>query len=75
MLQIFSIVIIMSLFWAFVMFRSNKGAKASLAFNRGLMFGFTSSTSYYELEDETDEFFQVGLGLLILTIAWTYEGE
>lgn len=57
------------------MLKTNKGAKLSLAWNKGLLFGFGSSTTYYELENETDEYFQVGLGFIILTVVWTRSGE
>lgn len=74
-MEIVLLILALCIFWSIVMLRTNKGAKLSLAWNKGLMFGFTSSRTYYELENETDEYFQVGLGFVILTVVWTYSDQ
>lgn len=69
------VIYVMIAFWAFVMWKTNKGAQATFSFQKALLFGFSTATETFELEREVDEHFQVALGFLIITITWTYELE
>lgn len=42
---------------------------------RGLMFGYSEATQYFELEKETDKHYQVALGFLVVTLTLTYADE
>lgn len=69
-LNIITITILAMIGSAFLVY-FKEGADLTLSLNKGFMFGISQSSSYFELEEETDYNYQVALGVLIITLNWT----
>lgn len=50
-------------------------ADIEIALHKGLLFGFSQSSNYFEEEGETDHYFQVALVLIIITLKYTRKDE
>lgn len=50
-------------------------ADVEIALHKGLLFGFSQSSNYFEEEGETDHYFQVALVLIIITLRYTRKDE
>ena len=50
-------------------------ANITIALHKGILFGFSQSSNYFEEEGETDHYFQVALFLIIINLTWTTKDE